>query len=244
MAKGHPIEEELIKATGLKRKAKEPGQTYLGRLLDAADALEDSDWDKLSQETQDWCNANMKLRKADKELNGFADAAGDDDADAAPKASKRGRKAAAAEEEEAEEEEEAKPAKKGRKAAKPAADEEEEEAKPARKGRKAAAADEEEADEKPAKKSRKSASSDDEDEKPAKKPAKAAGNGTEKKTGAQSLIKKLLTKNPRLTVDDIHKKLVDKGYQTTPVAISSIRSGFRHTIKVLHEAGIATEVEL
>ena len=92
---------------------------------------------------------------------------------------------------------------------------------------------------------------------PAKAVAKKAGNGAgaakkvaakkvatkEDKaqrplgTSAQTVIKRLLIKDPTLTPGDIAEKLVREGVSCSTVSISTIRSDFRHSLRVIQDVG-------
>lgn len=61
------IQAELIKATDTEPKRGEDRQEFLQRLSKAINGLSDKAWDGLSNEAQDWFNANAKARKAAKE---------------------------------------------------------------------------------------------------------------------------------------------------------------------------------
>lgn len=114
------VQKELLAATGLKaNKGEEPTALRL-RVLKAADALEDAEYEKLSKESQEWIGKAVKAQKSKKALPPFD--VEDDDADLGkPAAGKSIKpvKAAKKEAEEEAEEEEKKPAKAG-KATKPA----------------------------------------------------------------------------------------------------------------------------
>jgi hypothetical protein len=81
------------------------------------------------------------------------------------------------------------------------------------------------------KKSTRRTSSKDEDKKPKKERAEG------KQVGAQTMIKELMCDDPKATTEELLAKLAKKGYTPTPLAVSSIRSGFRHSLKVLDNAG-------
>lgn len=219
------IEQELIDATSLKRKVAEKPQAWMTRLIKAAQDLAEDDWEKLTEPTQLWVNAGTKAIKAEKDIPVFPSDDGE-------------------EEEAGEDEPEEKPARRSsRRAAKEEEDEDEEEKPARRSSRRAAKEEEDEEDEKPARKSRRAArDDDDEDEKPAKKSAKKAP-ASDRKVGAQTAIKKLLCKNPKLSTEDLLERLEKQGYSPTPLAVSSIRSGFRNTVKILNEAGL-TDLDL
>jgi hypothetical protein len=82
------------------------------------------------------------------------------------------------------------------------------------------------ADEKPAvKKSEKQPKA----EKAAKKP---------KGSGLESTIKNLIIKKPAITSDELVEKLEAKSVKASRFTVVAIRAGFRHSIKVLQEAGL------
>lgn len=72
MAKVSAIETELLEATGVKPKAKEKRQAFLGRLHTAVSELTDAAWEDLSTPAQKWANAASTAYDADKELPDFA----------------------------------------------------------------------------------------------------------------------------------------------------------------------------
>lgn len=103
----------------------------------------------------------------------------------------------------------------------------------AKKGREPAPADEGDGDEAPAS-----------SKKAAKKSAAKGSNGGGRAPGAQHMIKSILTKKPRASVEEIAEKLTAKGLSATPLAISSIRSGWRNTVRILQDAGHCQDLEL
>jgi hypothetical protein len=68
------IEAALVKATGVKRKAKESHQDFGNRLVLAFDKLPEEAWDKLEKPAQEWLNAVSTAKKASKEIPDFPDA--------------------------------------------------------------------------------------------------------------------------------------------------------------------------
>lgn len=89
------IEKELSSATGVESKRGEDRQDYLARIIAATGRLPDKDWDKLSEDAQEWYNkaadvqnANSDEKKARgaraelKDLPDFPDAEKDDPAPA------------------------------------------------------------------------------------------------------------------------------------------------------------------
>lgn len=116
MAKVSEVEAALVKATGVKAKAKEDRQDFLKRLSLKAQDLQDKVWDGLGDPAQAWCNAAAKSIDADKDIKDFG---GDEDEEDKP-AKKAPAKAAGKEratskkEESADEEDDEKPAKKAK----------------------------------------------------------------------------------------------------------------------------------
>lgn len=70
-------------------------------------------------------------------------------------------------------------------------------------------------------------------------PAPAAGsNGSEgKRVGAQVVIKQILMRDPKSTIEQIEEQLTAQGYKTSRVTVSTIRTDFRASLKMLKEAG-------
>jgi hypothetical protein len=65
------IEKELRAATKVSRKSGEESQTYLRRLFDKANGLDEEGWNSLSEEAQVWCNQASEAREARTDLPGF-----------------------------------------------------------------------------------------------------------------------------------------------------------------------------
>lgn len=100
------------------------------------------------------------------------------------------------------------------------------------------------------------ATTDDEEEAPKPKRAAKAKNGpTPKKkaaaketsmkkkaktpaTGASAMLKLLILKKPDISKEDIGERLKSKGMKVSPLTISTQRAEFRHSLKVLQEAGM------
>jgi hypothetical protein len=55
---------------------------------------------------------------------------------------------------------------------------------------------------------------------------------------APTLIKKMLLADPNLDVVEIDERLREQGMKMTRITISNIRSGFRHSLRVLIEEGL------
>lgn len=62
------ILKSLVKVTACKPEVDEERQVYLGRLTRAANELEQSVWDKLPEEVQEWANEAIKAVKAEVEI--------------------------------------------------------------------------------------------------------------------------------------------------------------------------------
>ena len=69
------------------------------------------------------------------------------------------------------------------------------------------------------------------------KAAKGNGAGRGRPIGAQYKIKELLLQNPKMSVEDLLKKLAPLGFKPTRAAVASIRSGFRQSMKVIMDKG-------
>lgn len=246
------IESELLEATGLKKKVGETFQKLAARLVGAVAEMPEDEWDKLSDEAQAWHNAGSKAINANKDVARFPadeEPAGEPDEPEEKPARGRGRASRDEEEEPADEEPEEKPARGRRRAA---AEEEEPEEKPAR-GRRRAAAEEEEPEDKPARTRTRSRATEEEEpeDKPARRTAaketKPAGRAARKDPDAKgpsgtTLLKKMLIKDPAMKTDAILAELDEKhGLTMTPMACSSIRSAFIHSMKILDKAGHLSE---
>jgi hypothetical protein len=79
---------------------------------------------------------------------------------------------------------------------------------------------------------------------PAKK-AKVKAKVTTRGSGLESQIKNLIIKKPMITADELVEKLTAKDVKASRFTVVAIRAGFRHSIKVLQEAGmIKGQIEL
>lgn len=105
------IEKELASATGVEPKRGEDRQEYLARLIAGTGKLPDKDWDKLTEEAQEWYNkaadvqnANSDARKAKgdkaslKDLPDFPDLEKETEAEAPRRGSRRSTSSEPAEE--------------------------------------------------------------------------------------------------------------------------------------------------
>lgn len=258
------MQKELVEATGLKPKEGESRQKFLRRLVAAAQAIKESDWDALSTPAQRWVNAGQAVLNdgdADDEIKDFKDYTPPAD--------------------EAEDEEEAAPAKKKKKPAddedadepaedadEPTEDEEENEKEIKKKKGKAKAEPDDDEDEPPKKKSAKKkaepeAEEEEEDEvekkgkkavkkvaakKTAEKPAKTAKKAAKKErdltvSGTKFDITKAVIKNPKLTAADIFEKLGGKKAGISEITVAAVRANVRHTLQSLVQLELL-EIEL
>jgi hypothetical protein len=78
----------------------------------------------------------------------------------------------------------------------------------------------------------------------AEKEAKKAP-ATKRGSGLESTIKNMIVKKPTITSDELVEKLEAKSVKASRFTVVAIRAGFRHSIKVLQEAGmIKGQIEL
>jgi hypothetical protein len=86
----------------------------------------------------------------------------------------------------------------------------------------------------------KKAADDKTEKKPAaKKEAKAEKTAKKPKgSGLETTIKNLIIKKPAITSDELVEKLEAKSVKASRFTVVAIRAGFRHSIKVLQEAGL------
>jgi hypothetical protein len=213
------ILKELVDATGVKKRVSEKTEAHLERLHDAILALEEDKWEALSKEAQDWTNATTDKRQANEP---FGPPEGDDD--------DSDNEAAAASADNDEDEGESDVTTESTETKEPKA------ATSAPAKKKAA---------KPASKAKAPAKKASAEKKAAPKKAVKKANGAAREVSAQETMKILLAKDPSLSVDDITQKLKDKGLKApTRTAVSSIRSSFRNSMKVLNKLGFLKGVEI
>ena len=67
----HPIEKELRKVTGLKRKKGMNDAAWFDKLVDAYDRMDDDVVDELDEDTFAWCEAALKAKNDDMEIAPF-----------------------------------------------------------------------------------------------------------------------------------------------------------------------------
>jgi hypothetical protein len=73
----HAIEREIIEVTEIKlRKKFDNRQDYLGSLLEAANKLDDDDFESLTQEAADWYNAAVQAFNVKKDIPDFDETSG------------------------------------------------------------------------------------------------------------------------------------------------------------------------
>ena len=80
-----------------------------------------------------------------------------------------------------------------------------------------------------------SAANGETEEMPSRPPKPAA-------PGASTMIKRLLLKDSNITNAELMEHLKAHNIAVTSISVSTIRSDFRHSLKVLHEAGYALEI--
>lgn len=68
------IESECQEVTGVKPRAKESRQKFLGRLVKAIEELDEAEWAKLSDETQAWYKKALKADEQGEDILDFPDA--------------------------------------------------------------------------------------------------------------------------------------------------------------------------
>ena len=222
------IQSELLEATDLTVKKKEDRQTFLHRLLDAVQDLDDDAWKGLSTESQSWVNDNalkIKNHGEDAELDDFPD----DEDEEAPEDEDPGEDVAEEEtEEEDEDPEESDDAEEATEEEEDPVSVQEEEKTTSKKApaKKKAAA--------PAKKAAPAKAKTEKPEKKAAPKEKKPAAGP-KSTGIKVQIKKMVFKNPSITVDDLLERLGKGGVKPSKLTVSAIRSEFRHSLFVLRD---------
>lgn len=197
------IEEELVKATGIKPKAKETRLVYLGRLVKAVSEMSEEDWAELSEDgAQKWYNTAVEQVEGGKDIpeieGSTSDAPVADDKKADKKADKKT------------------PA--------PAADKKvgdkkgDDKKKPADKKTPAATDKKKPAEKKAAAE---------------KKPAEPKGPRKLNEDGVKVVIKKALIKNPKLSVEELVAHLKEQKCAGSLSTVRGIRAEFRHTLQVM-----------
>lgn len=214
------IEMELQKVTGISYNDGDERQDYLVRLMKGAYSIEEGAFNKLTKATQSWVNNAINAHNDELPLVDFKSTNGKADGHDDPPATTQ--------------EDIVKPTKakseKGAKVKKEAAT------------------------------SKKANNNASKEAKPAKEPVKAKAkkmpkigkvndtfdesNKPSRRVGAQSLIKRLVLKDPQITVNDLVEKVTKQGYEVTRFAASTIRSGFRHSIKIIQEEGLLKNLKL
>lgn len=253
------IETEFKKLTKLTQAAEEPRKAYLLRILGGGQQAKTEDWNKLSDDAQNWYNGAVNAYLTHNQLSDIPDFP-----DMPPPATERAKLTLApapAAEPDADEPplDEGAPEAEG-------VDPDFEEDQPPEDG----IGEIEEVEAPPAAvtpppRAPRSAASKPTQPKPASKPtpkppsspkgkaaaapAAAASNGGAPSKppkaappGASTMIKRLLIKNPAVTNAELQERLKADGINVTSISVSTIRSDFRHSLKVLHEAGFAKEV--
>ncbi len=222
------IREELLEATGMKPKKTELDAELIKRLAPKIEGLEDSEWENLSTEAQEFYNSVVEAARV--HSNGEVLKLSDDDVPAFPDEDDGEVK-----DDEDDNEDDGKP------------EEDDEDSESDDESGEDEATEEESKGEEVMEKKTKPATKKKvaEKDKLAKKIKVAAkvatvkGNGTGKKTlSMRRRLKQLLIKKPALGVDELIAKLEGEGFKATPMTVGSIRSDTRDTMKVLVEAGL------
>ncbi len=58
-----------------------------------------------------------------------------------------------------------------------------------------------------------------------------------REAGAQDFIKQEIMRNPHITREDLHEKVKKKGFKVSSLTVSTLRSGFRNSLKIIRDAG-------
>jgi hypothetical protein len=215
------VELELQAATGYKPKKGEDDQAYLHRLQEAIQNLKDADWEKLGHDAQAWANEAANIVKADPDddIPDFEDDEKEKDTEDSEESA----------DDDGEKEQEKKPVKTSKKT--------EKSDKPERSEKTTKKAD------KPAAKKTRGDDDDDKKKKTAKSDKKPPGRPLSegKVEGVKYDIKKLICSDPKISVDDLVKKL---GGKMSKVTVSNVRADFRHSLRVLNQLGKLKGVDL
>lgn len=222
------IEQAILGAIGAKpQRSGENRQKYLIRVMTAVQKLPDDQWEELAatEGAQAWCNAAIEADNEKKDIPDFPDAEAaaeeeepdtndDEDSDDAE------------EDSDGDAEEEAVTTK-----AKTAKTAKTTKAKAAKtKPKQAVKAS-----------GKKAANGLDQPAKAAKPAAKPAAAGLARAKGVKQVIKQLVIKNPRLTVDEILERIAKKNLPTpSRLTVSTFRADTRGTIKVMNELGLTS----
>lgn len=207
------MQKELQKVTKIKPNRNESRADYLGRLVQAIDGLSDEGWDELSKSAQKWANQATKAYEASKPIKDFPDA---EEAESDP-----------ADAEEKDEQDAA-----GAESQQEAGDEDVE------------AEDEAEAEAPVSKSSKeKAVTSVSKAKKATTAKSKSKSNGSAEAaapkklgTGAPTIIKQLLLKNASMSKEDLLTALKKKNIKVSDLTAGTIRSDFRHSLRVLQDA--------
>lgn len=233
------IEAEILKATKQKKKgSKEATQDYLTRLFDAVQALGDDGWDDLTEATQVWANECAKAKKKKKSFPDFpsdeaeeedADEDEDEDADSSEDGDEDGDEDDDGEDEDEDSDEDEDEDEDDKKSSKKSSKKEDK--KPAKKEEKSSKKSDKKEDKKSDKADKKSEKKDE---------AKAGGSG--RKTGVTTHIKKIILKDPSITLEDLVAKLETMGLgPVSNMTASTVRADFRQSLAVMHEAGALSD---
>lgn len=263
------IETEFMKATKLRQGEGEARSKYLKRLLTAGQSLTDDVWATLSTPAQSWYNSGVTAYKIANNTEDIPEPVDPIEEEEEPVLAVRGVKPPVAaapieepeddealeygraeepEDDEAEvvengEDEEEEEDENGEEEATPVEEPPVEEERVVQTAPRGARKPSKPAPKPAAKPAPKPAA------KPPKKAAAAADGNSGKLTkppkvapGASTFIKRMLLKDMNVTNAELMEQLREEGVSVTPITVSTIRSDFKHSLKVLQEAGYATEV--
>lgn len=222
------VETELQKVTKL--KAGRDRQAYLEKTVQALAELSKSKFESLSEDAQDWFQRAKQAYTDEEAIPDFEDeedqadeaSEGDEESEADDESGEDGEEGEEEAEGEDEEASSERPTAGRRQSRRQQADDEE--------GKETMTAKKKANGKAPAAKKKAAA-------KPAAKAAKKSAAPRALGQGAPTLIKQFVLKNPDMSNTDLAEKLKKAGVKMSPASISTIRSQFRHSIRILHEAG-------
>lgn len=216
------IMKEISKLTGTGLLDRgEDAQEYMKRMLSDANKMSDDEWDRLSPEAQLWINDAQKAENDGVEIPVFPDVLKPIN-EAVDKMS----------EEEALDD------------LKNAVNSEDE--KPAKPKKKTTSSTKGKSTTPPTKKKPSMTAKKKPSDAPAKKaptkndkPKKASSKPgiIRREAGAQDFIKQEIMRNPHITREELHEKVKKKGFKVSSLTVSTLRSGFRNSLKIIRDAG-------
>lgn len=221
------IEDEVLEATGISPKKGEDRADFLSRLTDYLDdnkKFTDKDYSALSDPAQKWVNSACTALGKKQDIPEFPAAEGNE---GRAKSSKK-----EVEAESGEDETEEVVTKETKKAPAKAAAKDEKKAVAKPTDIKKVAKDEPKEDEKKAAPAKK-----EKVEKPAKAAAVKEPKEKKKAGGKSADLKKLILAKPARTNAELMELMTKKGHEITMSTLSTIRSGFLHSMQVIEDEG-------